>query len=526
MTTTTLPAANGYVELRSYDRDGRLTTVTNQKGTTLLSKFVSTLDPVGNPTGIDRTGKLAEITTYTFDPNDRVVTACFAATCTATSNSRIAWTYDRVGNRLTETRGKTTVTSTYNTADQLTAAGSTAYTYDANGNQTKAGARTFTWDLTDHMKTTTSGPTTTTYTYDGDGVRQQASTGTAASAKTNFLWDVNQPDAQLAIERDGTSALLRQYVYGIRLIRQTVGTPSYYLYNALGSVVNTLSATGATQRTWSYEPYGVVKTSSGSSPANPFLFAGEYQDPTGLYNLRARQYDPASGRFLSADPVENQGSAYAFAGARPTVMTDPSGMTFAPPSAGLDAVGFAMSPASSWSDARELSKPAKRVKPNKEDGFCPAGVSPRHVVKEFRRRNFLVGKPGGTTKVTLYCGDQTYGVRHIESPTARPSGPHLGGRVTGRDLIAMELVLREGVPTTSGAKSTKKGSASNIEYVTRVAVNLCVGVEGVAGSCTVEVFKFEMGVVVDPFHASIVTAYRDGNKFHGVEPDKLQLPWG
>jgi len=32
-------------------------------------------------------------------------------------------------------------------------------------------------------------------------------------------------------------------------------------------------------------------------------FAGQYLDPTGLYHLRARQYDPTSGRFLTTDPV-------------------------------------------------------------------------------------------------------------------------------------------------------------------------------------------------------------------------------
>jgi len=59
-------------------------------------------------------------------------------------------------------------------------------------------------------------------------------------------------------------------------------------------------------------------------------FTGEYADPTGLYHLRARQYDPMAGRFTRLDPqpaaperpVE---TAYAYATGRPTVMIDPSG---------------------------------------------------------------------------------------------------------------------------------------------------------------------------------------------------------
>jgi len=41
----------------------------------------------------------------------------------------------------------------------------------------------------------------------------------------------------------------------------------------------------------------------GQQPANFMKFTGEYLDPTGLYHLRARQYDPAIGRFLRKAPV-------------------------------------------------------------------------------------------------------------------------------------------------------------------------------------------------------------------------------
>lgn len=164
---------------------------------------------------------------------------------------------------------------------------------------------------------TSRSPTTTSYTYDGDGVRQQTSTGTAASAKTNFVWDVNQPNAQVALERNGSNTLQRQYIYGLKRIRQTVGTASYYHTDQLGSVTNMTSASGASQRTWSYKPYGLIRTSSGTSPANFVNFTGEYLDPTGLYHLRARQYDPASWRFTRTGPVERPaaeagGSAYAY----------------------------------------------------------------------------------------------------------------------------------------------------------------------------------------------------------------------
>lgn len=112
----------------------------------------------------------------------------------------------------------------------------------------------------------------------------------------------------------------------------------YYHYDAIGSVANLISSNGATQWTYDYEPYGTprnVTQNDPSAPANPMQYTGEYSDPTALTYLRARQYDPTTGRMLSVDPVAPAigaavGSAYAYANNQPTVMVDPSGKTFLP----------------------------------------------------------------------------------------------------------------------------------------------------------------------------------------------------
>jgi RHS repeat-associated protein len=337
---TALPSGNGYVESRTYDKSGRLTEVKNANGTSTLSDFAYTLDPVGNPTTVVRSGATSSTTTYSYDNLDRLTGVCFqAGTCPGSSDPFIRWTYDPIGNRLTEARSSGTTTYTYNAADQMTNAGSTTYTYDQNGNEKSVGSRTFSYNLANRLISTTSASTTTSYTYDGDGNRLQASTGSQASKKTNYLWDVNGGLPQLALERDGNNALLRRYIYGARRISMTTGGNTYYYhYDNLGSVTNITTSTGASEWTDAYEPFGTIRTETKNdpnAPTNVIKFTGEYLDPTGLYYMRARQYDPSIGRFLAADPLAVSSSvayttAYGYVADRPTVLIDPTGMTGVP----------------------------------------------------------------------------------------------------------------------------------------------------------------------------------------------------
>jgi len=350
---TALPAQNGHVEIRAYDRAGRLTDVATQKGGAVLARFASTLDAVGNPLSTVRTGSLTETRTYGYDANHRLVSVCFeVGACPGPSDPFVRWTYDQVGNRLSEQRSGSNTGYAYDARDRLLSAGSTTYTYDENGNELSAGSRTFAYDLENRLRSTTQGGTTTTYVYDGDGVRLRASTGAQASRVTGLLWDVNGGLPQIASERDGNGKPLRRYVYGMHRISQTAGnSTSYFAYDGLGSVANLTSATGGMQWTWSYDPFGAIRAetkASGNQPASTMRFAGEYLDPTGLYHLRARQYDPEVGRFLSSDPADGDiGSplvaAYVYVADRPSVMTDPSGETYESASDASGAAEFSAS---------------------------------------------------------------------------------------------------------------------------------------------------------------------------------------
>ncbi len=93
------------------------------------------------------------------------------------------------------------------------------------------------------------------------------------------------------------------------------------------------SATGVSLAWTEYTPFGTPRAAAATSqaPLNPFRFSGEYQDPTtALYHLRARQYDPTTGRFTATDPLspgigEPVVGAYVYVANNPVRYTDPSG---------------------------------------------------------------------------------------------------------------------------------------------------------------------------------------------------------
>jgi RHS repeat-associated protein len=334
--TSTLPAANGYVEARTYDRAGRLSEVKNTKEATTLSKSTYVLDNVGNPLSTVTTSGTI---TYTYDNVDRLTQACYTVACTAPGDNFRRYTYDAVGNRLTEVRDTGTTTYAYDELDELTgttgSGGSVSYSYDQNGNTTSAGARVLTYSVANRTKTALVAGTTYTYTYDGDGNRVQTSTGTQANKKTTFQWDPSMGVPTLIRETDGSNSLLREYRYGRGLVSMQSGNASFFYHlDGLGSVVNPTSSSGATLWTEAYQPFGEVKTEtkgSNQAPTNLRKLGGEYLDPTALYHLGARQYDPTSGRFLATDPVRPgvgnpARSSYGYADNRPTNRVDPTGL--------------------------------------------------------------------------------------------------------------------------------------------------------------------------------------------------------
>jgi RHS repeat-associated protein len=102
------------------------------------------------------------------------------------------------------------------------------------------------------------------------------------------------------------------------------GQAYYYLTDQLGSVAAVADSTGTKRNTYTYDVWGYGSCSE--QVGNRLRYTGrEYDGATGFYYLRARYYDPATGRFLSEDPLGGL-NPYAYAGNNPVSLRDPSGL--------------------------------------------------------------------------------------------------------------------------------------------------------------------------------------------------------
>lgn len=349
LTGVTLP--NGYTESRTYDRSGQLTDLASTSLSKTLASWHAILDGDGRPQRVDQVRNQSGTTTatsdyYTYDPAGRLLTQCSSATKadTCPSGSPVtAFTYDKVGNRLTKAAQGKNTTYTYDVADQLTktvtGTATVNYTYDADGNQTTDGVDALAYDATNHLKS----KGTTAYTYDIDGNRTTAVKG---SLKTSYTWDINNDLPLLAAETIGTSTATADYTYNelgqVESTKQPAGI-FYYHHDLIGSITDLTNASGSDPVHYAFGPFGEYSTNlnmgAEGAPANHFGFAGEYTDQTirndfdvvaTSINLRARHYSPDTGRFTSRDPyVADQSTPYtqlyAYVENAPTSRIDPSG---------------------------------------------------------------------------------------------------------------------------------------------------------------------------------------------------------
>ncbi len=352
-----------------------------KRGTTTVAERTYTYDALARP--VTRSTAREELTTVndSFGYNNRseLVNA-------TVNNGSYGYAYDNIGNR--ETASELTDTTAYatNALNQYTAITESeatppfAPTYDAVGNQTKIKTATGIWNVTYNAEdrpvrfTSEDGNTVIDCAYDymGRRVSKQRTVNGVVVEHLRFLyrgylqidaynalngnlqwfilWDPTAPVATrpLAIRKDGT-----WYAYGIDLTKNVCelfdaagAIATRYDYTPFGEVTATGNVTQPIQ--WSSEnrrrlvggldkhevacPAGVRRRGEADEAA-----PNQYYDSLlGLVYYNYRHYNPTDGRWISRDPIAEQGglnlNLYGFVGNSSDYKYDNLGLFFSSPS--------------------------------------------------------------------------------------------------------------------------------------------------------------------------------------------------
>jgi len=178
-----------------------------------------------------------------------------------------------------------------------------------------------------------------TYSYRADGLRLKT-TKTNDNGSTDsviFVWD----GMNIVLELNGNGVVTNRYTRGAggRLIRSDVH--GWYLHDVRGSVVQRVNDAGQVLHTYRYSAFG-IELSYDPNNSNPFRFNGEmWESHRGEYYLRARSFNPRTGRFSQPDPfwginnmqssthaIMQSGNLFVAMGNNPVMFSDPTGLYF------------------------------------------------------------------------------------------------------------------------------------------------------------------------------------------------------
>ena len=358
-------AANGLKTTYGYDYQNRLTSMTNETGKGVVSKYSSTYLKNGQKaeevsTVMDKKGKSTKKTAaYTYDMLGRITRE------TKTGREDISYTYDANNNRKQMTIGNKTTAYQYNKNDELLRTDTlhtdtekndvVIYKNDKNGNRLATvnrseipaeakdtsyidvdvtlGDNQLNDNVVNHYNALNQLTETLTknykvsFTYDAEGLR----TGkTVNGEKTVYVWDGDQ----VVMELSKGGAVQKRYIRGNDLVYADKGEnteKTYYVTDMHGNVVQLLDESGNVTKTYEYDSFG-NEVKPEKKDENPYRYCGEYYDKeTEEVYLRARYYEPGVGRFITRDTYTGESDEplslhlYTYCANDGVNMVDPSG---------------------------------------------------------------------------------------------------------------------------------------------------------------------------------------------------------
>jgi len=219
---------------------------------------------------------------------------------------------------------------TQQTSKQVSESGTTSrtdYTYDLRGRMETAKVTTYTNGTASRIERTT-------YEYDTSGIRvsavldvdADAQNGFETSTKTEYLNDPENPTGYSQVLKetvtdvasgevqktvvytvglDQISQTTVKYVDGVAQSEETLvfGMDGHGSTRVLLSMLGAIATVNGLRQLFQYDAFGNAVGFNTSLAATTFLYNNEQFDSlTGLSYLRARYYDPNTGRFNRLDP--------------------------------------------------------------------------------------------------------------------------------------------------------------------------------------------------------------------------------
>jgi RHS repeat-associated protein len=304
----------------AYDDFGRLTGITHQNGTGIISTHGYDYDALNRLTAESRDGVSRQ---FGYDNIDQVKSV-------SGSNSE-SYDYDKNGNR-------TNAGYEHVAQNRLTSDGIYSYDYDDEGNRTKrteiatGKVDEYTWDYRNRLVSVVSKDKfgavlqAVAYEYDVNDLRVKK---TVNGVVENYYLDGDN----IAFVTDGVGNETFHYMYGLeadQVLAQDSSTGMVWsLAGRLGSIDVLIDGSGAIVDQRTYDSFGNTLSQLDPNVKFRFGYTGRESDPeTGLYYYRARYFDPNVGRFISTDPIgfeAGDANLYRYVNNSSTLATDPTG---------------------------------------------------------------------------------------------------------------------------------------------------------------------------------------------------------
>jgi RHS repeat-associated protein len=323
-----------FTERRSYSGYGELDSLSYSIGSANPYAYVLSRDAAGRVTQRQEVvGDVGKTYEYNYDEAGRLAEVKKDGAIVE------SYTYDVNGNRQTETNTIRSVNRSYTVSpeDRIITAGSATYQFDVDGFLTSrtAGSLTTTYQYSSRGELlSVTIPSGTVITYEHDPLGRRIAKKVNGTITEKYLW--RDATALLALY-DGANNLISRFVYadGKMPVSMTYGGNAYYLlYDQIGSLRVVADSAGTVTKRIDYDTYGSIINETNPAMATPFGFAGGLFDKdTGFVRFGARDYDPATGRWTSMDPIDYAGgdsNLYGYVANDPVNGVDPSGLLAAP----------------------------------------------------------------------------------------------------------------------------------------------------------------------------------------------------